>query len=221
MQLISILLHRQNHRNSQPAGCPLPLRYHPPPSPQHDPPLPPSHSLSSFSPVTETDLSLIVSSMKTSTCALDPLPSSLVKACLPSLSPLITNIINSSLSSGLVPPPTQARCCHPRTDKTWSWPRHPQQLPAHLQAPLPVESRERAVASQLKSHLNLHNLYEPFQSGFRSKHSTAPPYWKSLMTYFSLLTLASSPSSSSSTSAPPSTPSTTPSSSHVSSTLLV
>jgi len=31
---------------------------------------------------------------------------------------------------------------------------------------------ERHVASQLKSHLNLHNLYEPFQSGFRSKHST-------------------------------------------------
>src|SRR4029434_7294420 len=30
---------------------------------------------------------------------------------------------------------------------------------------------ERAVGSQLKSYLNLHNLYEPFQSGFRSKHS--------------------------------------------------
>src|SRR4029434_6065027 len=41
------------------------------------------------------------------------------------------------------------------------------------------------------------------------------------MTYFSLLTLASSPSSSSLTSAPPSTPSTTPSSSRVSSTPLV
>ena len=32
-------------------------------------------------------------------------------------------------------PPTQARCCHPRTEKTWSGPWHPQQLPAHLQSP--------------------------------------------------------------------------------------
>ena len=32
-------------------------------------------------------------------------------------------------------PPTQAR-----TEKTWSWPQHPQQLPAHLQPPLPVKS---------------------------------------------------------------------------------
>ena len=143
-----------------------------PPSPQHDPPLLPSHSLSSFSLITETDLSSIVYSMKTSTCALDPLPSSLVKACLPSLSPLITNIVNSSLSSGLVPPPLKLAAVTPALKKPGLDPDIPNNYRPISNLPYLSKVLERAVGSQLKSYLNLHNLYEPFQSGFRSKHST-------------------------------------------------
>ncbi len=40
---------------------------------------------------------------KTTTCQLDPLPTRLVKVCLPSLSSLITKIIHSLLVSGSVP----------------------------------------------------------------------------------------------------------------------
>ncbi|XP_073330500.1 uncharacterized protein [Pagrus major] len=49
------------------------------------------------------DLSTIMAEMKSPTCALDPIPSHLVKNCLPAISSLITKIINSSLSSGSVP----------------------------------------------------------------------------------------------------------------------
>ncbi|GLD56422.1 uncharacterized protein AKAME5_000877100 [Lates japonicus] len=41
--------------------------------------------------------------MKFTTCHLDPVPSPLTKAHLPSLIPLITNIINTSLTTGSVP----------------------------------------------------------------------------------------------------------------------
>ncbi|XP_075933638.1 uncharacterized protein LOC142933414 [Anarhichas minor] len=143
-----------------------------PPSPQHDTLLLPSHSLSSFSSITEMDLSSILSSMKTSTCALDPLPSSLVKACLPTLSPLITNIINSSLSSGLIPPTLKIAAVTPVLKKPGLDPDIPNNYRPISNLPYLSKVIERAVASQLKSHLNLHNLYEPFQSGFRSKHST-------------------------------------------------
>lgn len=41
--------------------------------------------------------------MKIPTCSLDPVPSDLVKDCLPAISPLISNTINSSFSYGFVP----------------------------------------------------------------------------------------------------------------------
>ncbi|XP_074472561.1 uncharacterized protein LOC141756597 [Sebastes fasciatus] len=45
----------------------------------------------------------LVTKAKASTCSLDPMPTALVKACLPALCPIMVNIINSSLASGLVP----------------------------------------------------------------------------------------------------------------------
>ncbi|KAM4521909.1 uncharacterized protein PAE49_001834 [Odontesthes bonariensis] len=60
--------------------------------------------LSDFTPASEHTISEYINKAKTTTCQLDPLPTSLVKACLPSISPMITNIINSSLTTGIVPP---------------------------------------------------------------------------------------------------------------------
>lgn len=54
-------------------------------------------------------LNKLLSGIKLSTCPLDPIPSSLIKPCLPCLTPLILYIINCSLT----------RCsetCHPHTD---------------------------------------------------------------------------------------------------------
>ena len=62
-----------------------------------------SHSLSSFTLPSAVVISDLIIKSKPSTCQLDPLPTPLVKACLPSLSALITVIIHSSLTSGLVP----------------------------------------------------------------------------------------------------------------------
>ncbi|XP_075310728.1 uncharacterized protein LOC142371871 [Odontesthes bonariensis] len=52
----------------------------------------------------EHTISEHINKAKTTTCQPDPFPTSLVKACLPSISPMITNIINSSLTTGIVPP---------------------------------------------------------------------------------------------------------------------
>lgn len=67
--------------------------------------LPPctTQSLSQFFPVPPMQLSKLKVGMKYSTWALDPIPSTLVKDCLPAISPLIADIVNSSFSSGLVP----------------------------------------------------------------------------------------------------------------------
>uniref|UniRef100_A0A0F8B8R9 Uncharacterized protein n=1 Tax=Larimichthys crocea TaxID=215358 RepID=A0A0F8B8R9_LARCR len=66
-------------------------------------PLLTSQSLSQFTPMSPGELPKVMKGMKTSTCVLDPIPSHLIKDSLPAISTLITQIINSSLRSGLVP----------------------------------------------------------------------------------------------------------------------
>jgi len=45
----------------------------------------------------------IIKKMKSSTCALDSLPTALVKSNLHAISPLITKVINKSIEAGHVP----------------------------------------------------------------------------------------------------------------------
>ena len=128
--------------------------------------------LSQFSPVSPTDLSDLLTGMKTATCTLDPIPSSFVKACLPTLSSLITTAINSSLSSGTVPPSLKIAAITPILKKPGLNPDNPNNFRPISNLPFLSKVLERAVASQLKHHLSANNLYETFQSGFRSNHST-------------------------------------------------
>ena len=71
-----------------------------PSTPSPPPTLLTSQPLSQFSYVSPMELSTIMVEMKSPTCALDSIPSHLVKNCLAAISSLITKIINSSLSSG-------------------------------------------------------------------------------------------------------------------------
>ena len=110
--------------------------------------------------------------MKTSTCILDPIPSHLVIACLPVLSPLITTIINSSLSTGHVPPDLKLAAITPILKKPGLDPDTPANYRPISNLPFLSKILERTVASQLKSHMDSNNLFESFQSGFRTSHST-------------------------------------------------
>ena len=59
--------------------------------------------LCSFHNVTQREVEDIIKKMKPTTCALDPLPTALVKSNLSVISPLITQVINDSLQAGHVP----------------------------------------------------------------------------------------------------------------------
>src|SRR4029434_9760377 len=74
----------------------------PDPHPDHAPHDGPA--LDHFAEVTQPELSSIVLKMNSSTSSLDPIPTSLLKACLSAIIPTATYIINRSLSSGEVPP---------------------------------------------------------------------------------------------------------------------
>ena len=146
---------------------------HPNSPPLSPPALPPTcHLFASFLLPTASDLSVLILKSKPTTCQLDPLPTTLVKSCLPSLLPLITAIIHSSLSSGIVPSLFKTAAVTPILKKPGSDPNNFSNLRPISNLPFISKTLEKIVASQLHSHLSLHSLYEPFQSGFRPRHST-------------------------------------------------
>ena len=58
--------------------------------------------LTCFRPVSQETVRYLVLKSPTKICALDTIPTGLLKACIDSLVPLITRIVNESLESGTV-----------------------------------------------------------------------------------------------------------------------
>ncbi|XP_034068927.1 uncharacterized protein LOC117544195 [Gymnodraco acuticeps] len=135
---------------------------HPFPEPAYPPPS--RHPFTAFRQITSLDIVAQVTGMNTSTSILDPMPSTLVKACLPQLTHLITTVINSSLSTGLVPPDLKLAAVTPILKKSGL-------NPDSLNNYRPCQKFWSELLPP-KSRLDCNNLHEPFQSGFRTHHST-------------------------------------------------
>ncbi|KAJ8024621.1 hypothetical protein HOLleu_34570 [Holothuria leucospilota] len=60
-------------------------------------------SFTSFHEVSKEEVQKIIMNSATKSCALDPIPTILFKQCLDSLLPVVTSIVNTSLSSGCLP----------------------------------------------------------------------------------------------------------------------
>ena len=59
--------------------------------------------METFEPFTETDIRQLLKRSSNAFCAVDPMPTWLVKDCLDVLISPITNIVNKSLSLGVLP----------------------------------------------------------------------------------------------------------------------
>ena len=64
--------------------------------------IPPTH-IEAFELLAEDDVRRLTANSKSTSCCLDPIPTNLLKSCGEPLVPVITNIINSSLESGIFP----------------------------------------------------------------------------------------------------------------------
>uniref|UniRef100_A0A8C6S6Z5 Reverse transcriptase domain-containing protein n=1 Tax=Neogobius melanostomus TaxID=47308 RepID=A0A8C6S6Z5_9GOBI len=130
------------------------------------------HCLPSFSPLSPSETTKLLTTMKFSNCQLDPIPSSLLKTCIPTLIPFITSIVNTSLTSGSVPSPLKLASITPLLKKPGLNPDNLDNFRPISNLPLLSKILERAVITQLHQHLHSSHLFEKFQSGFRSHHST-------------------------------------------------
>lgn len=114
----------------------------------------------------------LIKSMKSSSSPLDVLPTRFFKEVSAFLSPNILMVFNKSLSSGGVPPVFKSAVVRLLLNKANLDTDHFNNFTPICKLPFLAKLLERVAYSQLLSFLNDHCLFEKFQSGFRSRHST-------------------------------------------------
>jgi len=129
-------------------------------------------SLSEFQPMTDDQVIAAVRALPDKSCALDPLPTTQLKAVVDIIAPFLTALFNRSLSSGTVPEAFKAAYITPRLKK-------PDMDPADVRSYRPISSLsvvskllERLVARQLLDYLTNSGLLPRLQSAYRVGHST-------------------------------------------------
>ena len=129
--------------------------------------------LQPFTPVTEQAVLKVLQKTIPKSCNLDVIPTKfLYKNRLDVLLPTITNIINTSLASGLVLPDFKTAIVKPLL-------RNPSLNQNVLKKYRPISNLpflskivEKVVLHKLLAHLQENNLCNPFQSAYRTGHST-------------------------------------------------
>ena len=130
-------------------------------------------TLSTFEPLTEAMVKLVITKSAPKTCTLDPIPTPLLLEILDCLLPSLTALINSSLSSGLFPQAFKSAVIFPLLKK-------PSLDPNELKNFRPIANLpfffskiiEKLVMVQISRHLSVNNLLNQFQSAYRPGNST-------------------------------------------------
>ena len=128
--------------------------------------------LTEFQAASEDEITKVLAKSPTKSCRLDPLPTWLLKNCSEAFVPLITRIVNSSLSSHDVPTSLKEAYITPLLKKPGSDADLLKNYRPVSNLPFLSKVMERVVASRLKQHIADNNLGEPLQSAYRSGHST-------------------------------------------------
>ena len=108
----------------------------------------------------------------TTSCVLDPLPTQLLKTNVDILSPVITRIVNLSLTTGKFPSSQKSSIITPFLKKASLDPESLKNYRPVSNLTFVSKLLERMVAKQLHDHLSQHQLYEKHQSAYRKRHST-------------------------------------------------
>ena len=114
----------------------------------------------------------IVRVMKPSTSPNDAVPSKIIKDVFDSIGPSIQVILNSCLTRGFVPASFKQAVVQPLFKKHNLDAKCPRNYRPISKLPFISKILEKVVLSQLLAFLNHGEILKPFQSGFRSRHST-------------------------------------------------
>ena len=129
------------------------------------------NKLETFKLVQEEEVNKLISSSASKSCALDPLPTNLIKQC-PAIFPLLGHIINHSLSTGCMPQLLKEAHVSPVLKKASL---NQNELKSYRPVSnLAYSSKliERVVSERLEEHCAANNVTTCFQSAYKKLHST-------------------------------------------------
>ena len=126
---------------------------------------------SNFKPLSKHEVEKLILKLSKKSCSLDPMPTKVLLQCIDELIPVITSLINLSLSTGHFP--TQWKVAHvqPLLKKPGLAPEYFNLRPV---SNLKYISKlvEGAATQQILNRLNCNSLLPPNQSAYRQFHST-------------------------------------------------
>ena len=131
----------------------------------------PSSHLMSLQPLSEQEVIKLIKASPSKSCSLDPLPTFMLKEHVDLIAPAITSIINMSLSSAEVPLSMKTALVKPLLKKATLDPENLKNYRPVSNLTFLSKLTEKAVESQLSSHMTENNLYAPMQSAYREKYS--------------------------------------------------
>ena len=127
--------------------------------------------LEKFEVLSHDDVFQLIKRSTKNSCSLDPMPTSLVIQSIDELLPVITCMVNSSLSSGYFPTSWKEAVIDPRLKKTRQNAAFSNLRPIN-NLKFVSKITEKAVFVQLNDHLINSDLYPVLQSAYREGHST-------------------------------------------------
>ena len=139
------------------------------PDPFLSPPAPPP-KMTNFIPATLTEIHKLISASESKQCLLDSIPTFLLKLCFNELGPIITNLVNLSLSEGIFPSSFKQALVQPLLKKSSLSTDDLNNFRPNLNFISKI--LEKVVASRIQSHLSSNSLSSSFQSTYRIFHST-------------------------------------------------
>jgi hypothetical protein len=129
-------------------------------------------NLSNFSSISEEAVRKIIVNAKSTSCALDPIPTALLKQCLDAVVPVITKIINMSLVLGEVPQNMKHALVIPLLKKLLLDPDIFKNYRPISNLTFLSKITEKVVSIRTHEYMTANNLHEAYQSAYKQLHST-------------------------------------------------
>ncbi|KAK2193543.1 hypothetical protein NP493_10g04026 [Ridgeia piscesae] len=124
-----------------------------------------------FEPASLSDVKKLALASATKSCELNPLPTSLVKHHIDTLSPLLARIINASLSSTIFPAPMKHAVVVPVLKKGGSDASVLTNYRPISNITFVAKMTVRFIAQQLQHFMEENGIYGIYQSAYRVHHS--------------------------------------------------